>query len=142
LQARSLHVVAGEHRRANSRRERAHNREVLALAPADPDGDPRRSESLRGRNAHTRTPSSRRPAVSGSPRARFAFCTAWPAAPLPRLSIAQITTVVSPFAKTPISAASVPWTRASSGTTPSGSTRTPRLGAYAAPPSARPSPAV
>ena len=39
----------------------------------------------------TPTPrASRSPAVSSSPSARFAFCTAWPAAPLPRLSSAQI----------------------------------------------------
>ena len=34
------------------------------------------------------TPSS--PAVSGRPQIRFAFCTAWPAAPLPRLSTTPI----------------------------------------------------
>ncbi len=32
------------------------------------------------------------PAVSGCPVIRFAFCTAWPAAPLPRLSIAPMAT--------------------------------------------------
>ena len=46
---------------------------------------------LRGGDAHTSTPVRRRPAVSSSPSARFAFCTALPAAPLPRLSIAQTT---------------------------------------------------
>ena len=35
-------------------------------------------------------PASRSPAVSSRPSARFAFWTAWPAAPLPRLSSAQI----------------------------------------------------
>src|SRR5581483_1840698 len=142
LQARRLHLVAREHRRSHRRPQRAHDREVLALAPADPGGDARRGEATRCRHAHTSTPCRRSPAVSGRPRTMFAFCTAWPAAPLPRLSIAQITIVVSPFVNTPTSAASVPCTRASSGTTPSGSTRTAGLDAYAASISPRASPVV
>src|SRR6476646_4999608 len=137
LQARGLHLVAREHRRADGGRERAHDREVLAVTPPDPHGDAGRGKSPGGGDAHTRTPSRRNPAVSGRPSARFAFCTAWPAAPLPRLSVAQITTVVSPFTKTPISAASLPCTREISGTTPSGSTRTHGLETYAASMSAR-----
>ena len=35
-----------------------------------------------------------RPVVSGSPHMRFMFCTAWPAAPLVRLSITDSTTTV------------------------------------------------
>src|SRR5579864_8694971 len=124
LQTRRLHLVAREHRRTHRGQGRAHDREIAPLAAADADGDTRRLEAFGSGDAHTRTPCSRSPAVSGRPKARFAFCTAWPAAPLPRLSIAQITTVVSPFANTPISAASEFWTRASSGTTPSGRTRT------------------
>ena len=61
------------------------------MPACDAGGD----EPLRGGDAHTSTPASRRPAVSGRPSARFAFCTAWPAAPLPRLSSAQ-TTIAGP----------------------------------------------
>ncbi len=74
------------------------------------------------------------PRSASRPSARFAFCTAWPAAPLPRLSSAQITIAVpvAPSVKTPISAVSVPCTRESSGATPSSSTRTVSCSAYAA----------
>src|SRR5580658_2337996 len=37
-----------------------------------------------------------KPAVSGNPHIRFMFCTAWPAAPLPRLSRQETTTRRSP----------------------------------------------
>ena len=42
----------------------------------------------RGLHGHKEAPSS--PAVSGKPQMRFAFCTACPAAPLPRLSTTPI----------------------------------------------------
>ena len=45
-----------------------------------------------GGDAHGYTPASGSPAPSGSPRARLAHCTAWPAAPLTRLSMADRTT--------------------------------------------------
>src|SRR5206468_1711352 len=125
---RCLDAVLRPHRGARSGCDRAHEREVSLLAP-DPGVDARGDEAGGGRHAHTSTPWSRSPAVEPSPSARFAFCTACPAAPLPRLSSAQ-TTIVVPVAssvKTPSSAASVPCTRASSGTTPSGSIRTTSL---------------
>src|SRR5262249_47200008 len=128
-----------EHRPADGGHERAHDRKVLALAAADADRDAGCSEPLCSGHAHTRTPSRRKPAVSASPRARFAFCTACPAAPLPRLSIAQITSdvPVERSVKPAISAASVPCTRATSGATPSGRTRTIGLDAYPASTTAR-----
>src|SRR3546814_6057688 len=43
---------------------------------------------FRSHHGHTGAPSN--PAVSASPHIRFAFCTAWPAAPLPRLSTTPI----------------------------------------------------
>ena len=39
----------------------------------------------------------RRPAVSGRPKRTFIACTPWPAAPLTRLSMATVTTIVSPW---------------------------------------------
>jgi hypothetical protein len=49
----------------------------------------RRTTRTRKRShGQTGTPSS--PAVSGRPQIRLAFCTAWPAAPLPRLSTTPI----------------------------------------------------
>ena len=47
---------------------------------------------LRIVGAHGATPTVERPAVSGRPRARFIDCTAPPAVPLVRLSIAEMTT--------------------------------------------------
>src|SRR5207244_2789650 len=86
-----LHLVAAEHCAADGRLARAHDRQVEALAP-DPGGDGARGKALRSRDAHTNTPAWRRPAVSSQPNARLAFWIAWPAAPLPRLSSAPITT--------------------------------------------------
>ena len=43
-------------------------------------------------HGHGATPFAVRPAVSGSPSMRLAHCKAWPAAPLPRLSMAATTT--------------------------------------------------
>ena len=70
---------------------------------------PAATKPCSGGDAHTSTPVRRRPAVGSRPSARFAFCTAWPAAPLPRLSSAQITIAVpvAPSVKTPSSAVSV-----------------------------------
>ena len=56
-----------------------------------PARTPAAANPFGGGDAHTSTPESRSPAVSGRPSARFAFCTACPAAPLPRLSSAQTT---------------------------------------------------
>ena len=67
-------------------------REIGAAAGPDAGGDPGGPEAPGGGDAHGATPSALRPAVSGRPRTRLAHCTAWPAAPLPRLSIALQTT--------------------------------------------------
>ena len=49
---------------------------------------------------HGATPSTGRPRASGRPRIRLAFCSAWPAAPLTRLSSAAITVVRPEWAST------------------------------------------
>ena len=73
----------------------ADEREVLAARAADPRVHARGDEALAAAvTLIPSTPVSRSPAVSSRPSARFAFCTAWPAAPLPRLSSAQMTIVV------------------------------------------------
>src|SRR5581483_7157026 len=140
---RGLDAVGREHPGARRGQERADERHVPPRL-ADAGVDAGCGEALRGGHAHTSTPLRRRPAVSSRPSARFAFWSAWPAAPLPRLSRAQTTTVrpVARSAKTPISALSVCWTRAISGTTPSGSTRTTALPAYASTSSSRASASV
>ena len=116
LDRRRLHAVRREHARANGRHERADEREV-AVRASDPALDAAGDEALGGSDAHTKTPGSRKPSDSGSPSARLAFWIACPAAPLPRLSSAQMTIArpVERSMKRPISAASVPCTRASSG---------------------------
>ena len=85
---------------------RAHDGEILAARVLDPRLDARGDEALGGGDAHTLHPvRAAGPSVSGRPSARFAFCIAWPAAPLPRLSSAA-TTIVRPLggsAKTPSS---------------------------------------
>ena len=88
---RRQQAVRREHRRTGRGHERAHEREVAPAALADA-AVRRRSATkpLAAVTLITSTPASRRPSVSSRPSARFAFCTAWPAAPLPRLSIAQI----------------------------------------------------
>ncbi len=143
---RRLHAVRGEHAGARGGLERADEREVAAAVLADAAVDAaRRRSPLAAVTLMTQTElrcelGGR--AVSSSPRARFAFCSAWPAAPLPRLSSAQTTTArpVARSSKSAISAASVCCTRASSGATPSGSTRTTWLPAYASSSSPRRSP--
>ena len=91
---RRLDAVRREHRRADALAVAGDEREVGAEL-ADPRGDAGGPEALRGGDAHTSTPASRSPAVSSKPSATFAFCTALPAAPLPRLSIAQTTIVAA-----------------------------------------------
>src|SRR5438552_144047 len=88
---RRLDAVRREHSGADARAVGHDEREVGAEL-ADARGDAARLESRRRGDAHTSTPARRRPADSSKPRTTFAFCTALPAAPLPRLSIAQTTT--------------------------------------------------
>src|SRR5262245_21736460 len=76
---------------------------------------------------------SRRPVSSGSPRIRFAHCTAWPLAPFTRLSSAERRTSVPlrSSAKAATSQKLLPRTEARRGVSPSGSTRTKRSPSYA-----------
>src|ERR1700730_4585613 len=87
---RRLHPVDREHRGAGRPRTRADDGQIRPVA-ADAAVHAARDEALRGGDAHTSTPDSRSPSVGSSPSARLAFWTAWPAAPLPRLSSAQTT---------------------------------------------------
>src|ERR1044072_7600200 len=47
---------------------------------------------------HGFVPTSFKPVVSSRPNIKFMFCTAWPAAPLTRLSMAEQTTICFPRA--------------------------------------------
>ena len=107
---RGLDPVPRPHRAPHRRHERPDDRDVRLSGRPDPRRDARSREPLwRGDGHQTSTPESRSPAVSGWPNRRLTFCTACPAAPLPRLSSAQITIVRSVWrsSKTPISAPSV-----------------------------------
>src|SRR5580765_2719794 len=92
-----LDAVGGEHARADAVTVAGDERKIGAEL-ADARSHAARGEALGGGHAHTSTPASRRPAVSSRPRATLAFCTALPAAPLPRLSIAH-TTIARPVAR-------------------------------------------
>jgi len=50
----------------------------------------KRRTTRTGKRSHGQTGTPSSPVVSGRPQIRFAFCTAWPAAPLPRLSTTPI----------------------------------------------------
>ena len=67
---------------------------ATSRSPEDfsPAATPAARKPCGGGDAHGATPISVSPAPSGRPRARLAFCSAWPAAPLTRLSIAETTT--------------------------------------------------
>src|SRR5207248_4522518 len=96
-----------------------HDRDVGIAVRLQPGSYPGGAEACRRRDAdvHGATPSALRPAVSGKPSIRLAFWTAWPAAPLPRLSIAAmaIARPVRGSARTATSAILVPVTRPVSG---------------------------
>src|SRR5205814_2621687 len=100
-------AVTREHRRARLAWDGPKERQVLPLLLANAAVHTARNETVSRRHAHTRTPVSRSPRVSSRPSARFAFWTAWPAAPLPRLSSAQTTIAfsVARSSKSAISAA-------------------------------------
>ena len=119
---RGVHAVRRAHRRADRRGGRADEREVRRR-PADAGVDAARDEALRGRDRHqTSTPESRRPVGLLEPNSEVDV--------LHRLARRALAEVVEradddraagrASSKTPISAPSVCWTRASSGTTPSG----------------------
>src|SRR5215213_1190427 len=60
-------------------------------------------------------PTSSRPVFSSKPNIRFMFCTAWPAAPFTKLSIAEKTTICLPRTAKPISQKFVVFTQLISG---------------------------
>ena len=93
---RRQHAVRRPHGRPDGR----HGASGRAQGPAPtrrmPACTPLADEPLGGRDGHqTRTPESRSPVVSSSPKRRLTFWIACPAAPLPRLSSAQMTIVRS-----------------------------------------------
>ena len=67
LEAGGLDVVAGEHRPADRRLQRADDGEILAVTPADARRDARGDEAPGGGDAHTSTPWRRRPACRRQP---------------------------------------------------------------------------
>src|SRR5260370_30334641 len=90
---RGFDPVGGEHSRDGAGRPVVDDHgHVPAAGGLQPGGDAGGPEPYGGRNAHGATPWVDRPAVSGRPSMRLAAWTAWPAAPLPRLSRAATTT--------------------------------------------------
>src|SRR5690606_24251975 len=85
--ARRLHEVRRADERPGQRVGRVDEPQVAAPRLLDAGGDAGQLEPPWGPHGHT--PSRRSPAVSGKPCATLKACTAWPAAPLPRLSMAQ-----------------------------------------------------
>src|SRR6185295_2694812 len=90
LDRRSGELVLREHRGARHRlsvlgRDQRH----VELAPLDPGVAAGGDEAFGGGNAHGYTPMVVSPAVSSRPSIKFAHWIIWPAAPLPRLSIAE-----------------------------------------------------
>src|SRR5699024_3769377 len=69
-----------------------HEGQIGAGGGFQPGGDTGGSKDLRGGDGHGATPSRGRPRVSGQPHARFIDCTAAPAVPFTRLSMAQTLT--------------------------------------------------
>ena len=93
---RRLHPVPRPHRAADRRSERADERDVRPPGRANAGGDAGGGEAGCGGDRHqTSTPESRSPDVGARPKSSLTFWIAWPAAPLPRLSSAQITIVRS-----------------------------------------------
>src|SRR5699024_2743009 len=87
------HTVGGEHAGGHLLRAVVdHEGQIGAAGGFQPGSDPGGPEALRGGNAHGATPSRGKPRVSGQPHARFIDCTAAPAVPLTRLSMAQTLT--------------------------------------------------
>ena len=90
---RGLDPVAGEHgRRVVAGPVVDDEGHVGPAAGLEAGGGTGGAEAGGGGDAHGATPATGRPSVSGSPRARFAHCTAAPAVPLVRLSMAATTT--------------------------------------------------
>jgi len=93
---RRLNPVPRPHRAPDGRSDRADERDVRPPGRADARGDAGGREAGCGGDGHqTSTPESRSPDVAGRPKSSLTFWIAWPAAPFPRLSSAQITIVRS-----------------------------------------------
>src|SRR5206468_2231326 len=91
---RGLHPVRREDRGSDVARAIVdHERDVGITGRLEAGDHARGAETGRRCDAHGATPSIVRPAVSGSPSMMLASCRAWPAAPLPRLSRAQVTRI-------------------------------------------------
>src|SRR5690606_3910577 len=128
------HAVAREHGGRDVERPVVDDeRDVLRARGLEPGRDAGGAEPLRGGDGHGATPSVVRPAVCGRPSAMFMDCTAAPAVPLTRLSIA-VTVTTRPAAwstATWTSAVFAPRVIAVVGHWPAGSTRTNGSPAYA-----------
>ncbi len=86
---RGLHPAGGADAGGGPGRAQVHHqRQVGIPGLLDPGGDAAREESPGSSHAHGATPFVDRPSHSGRPRAAFMLCTAPPAVPLVRLSIA------------------------------------------------------
>ena len=93
---RGLDPVGGEHPGGGVPRPVVDDQgHVGRAAGLEPGGDAGGPEAAGAVTLMARIPSAARPVVSGRPSIRLAHCTAWPAAPLPRLSIA-LTTMTRP----------------------------------------------
>ena len=112
-----------------------HEGDVRVAAGLQPGDDAGRAEARGCGDAHGATPIAVRPAPSSRPSARLAFCSAWPAAPLPRLSMARRPRPRARSAGRRRPAGARRWRRASrrsAATRPAGSTVTNGSSAYAA----------
>src|SRR5215469_1267102 len=86
---RRLHPVGGEHAGCGRARPVVDDdSDIRAARLLDAGRDTGGAEALRAGDAHGATPIVVSPAVSASPSMRLASWIAWPAAPLPRLSMA------------------------------------------------------
>jgi len=66
-----------------------HERQIEDISWLDAGSDAGRQEPLRGDDAHGKSATRGMPSVSGSPRAMFVDCSAWPEPPFVRLSSAE-----------------------------------------------------
>src|SRR5439155_7557442 len=118
---RRLYPVGGEHRGRVEPRTVVDDERHVPACRLEPGGNASEAET-----PHGATPCAVRPAVSGRPSIRLAHCTACPAAPLPRLSIAAIT-MIRPLSPSTVDCrwtALDPSVAPVAGHTPSGSSRT------------------
>src|SRR5262249_29875658 len=90
---RGLHPVGGEHPGGGTKKPVVDDHgDVTNAGELEPSRHPSGTKPQRSGNAHGETPCWDKPTVSGRPSMRLAAWTAWPAAPLPRLSRTATTT--------------------------------------------------